>query len=124
MGTRSMIGILKEDTGMIEASYCHYDGYLEGVGSTLLDNYNTDETANKVATGGYLSFLTPDYEASKEDAVNDDPAELFFDKDVYEKSDNWGAEYLYLWDGTQWLVNKVYDSAGFQVLATYMQRAA
>ena len=125
MGTRSMIGILNEDLGTVEASYCHYDGYLEGVGNTLLDNYNTDETANKVATGGYLSSLTPDYEASKEASVNDDPSELFYSKDVYEKADNWGAEYLYLWDGTQWLVNKVYgEEAGFKPLATYMQRAA
>ena len=123
MGTRSIIGTLN-DNGTVTASYCHYDGYLEGVGSTLLDSYNSDAEANMVAKGGYLSSLSDSYSESKESAVNDDQADFFSSKDVYEKADNWGAEYLYLWDGTQWLVNKVYDSTGFQVLATYMQRAA
>ena len=33
MGTRAMIGIVNE-SGTITASYCHYDGYLDGVGKT------------------------------------------------------------------------------------------
>jgi hypothetical protein len=42
MSTRSMIGIQQED-GKIEAIYCHYDGYPEGVGQTLADHYQTTD---------------------------------------------------------------------------------
>ncbi|WP_276953347.1 hypothetical protein [Helicobacter rodentium] len=41
MGTRSRIGILKEN-GKIEAVYCQFDGYYEGVGETLKEHYQDE----------------------------------------------------------------------------------
>ena len=38
ISTRARIGILKKD-GSIESIYCHHDGYLDGVGKILNDNY-------------------------------------------------------------------------------------
>jgi hypothetical protein len=39
MATRSAIGFVEHD-GSVHAIYCHWDGYLEGVGDTLLKHYN------------------------------------------------------------------------------------
>jgi hypothetical protein len=44
MATRSRIAIQYEN-GPIESVYCHFDGYPQGVGATLLEHY-TDK--NKV----------------------------------------------------------------------------
>lgn len=38
MGTRSNIGMIHPD-GTFEVIYCHYDGYLSGVGKTLQNHY-------------------------------------------------------------------------------------
>ena len=38
MGTRSTISYLYAD-GRISTIYCHFDGYLSGVGKELLDHY-------------------------------------------------------------------------------------
>ena len=56
MSTRSMIGIQQED-GKIEAIYCHYDGYPEGVGQTLADHYQTTDKVEALLNLGDLSVL-------------------------------------------------------------------
>ena len=76
MATHCMIGIEEESNGKITASYCHYDGDIKGVGATLLQHYNTPELARKVATGGYLSSLLPDYNESRKKAVHNECAEI------------------------------------------------
>ena len=42
MATRSRIGLMLED-GTIKHSYCHFDGYPNGVGHTLVENYSDIE---------------------------------------------------------------------------------
>jgi len=39
MATRSAIGFLEYD-GSVTGIYCHFDGYLEGVGQMLVTHYN------------------------------------------------------------------------------------
>jgi hypothetical protein len=56
MATRSTISVLNDD-GSVKTVYCHWDGYLEGVGKTLLENYNTKEAADKLISGGAISSL-------------------------------------------------------------------
>lgn len=56
MATRSTIAIEHED-GTISQVYCHWDGYLEGVGATLLKHYNTREAVQKLISGGAISSL-------------------------------------------------------------------
>ena len=127
MGTRSMIGIVNE-SGTISASYCHYDGYLDGVGKTLMEFYNNDKQANLVARGGYLSSLTENYDECKGLACNTDKAELFDNALDFKESaeDFCGAEYIYLWDGTDWLFQEVYGeykNEGFDFLENYASAA-
>lgn len=56
MSTRSRIAVLQEN-GKVKSIYCHSDGYLKGVGQTLLTFYNTYERANAIIALGDLSEL-------------------------------------------------------------------
>ena len=42
MATRSLIAYNNENE-TFDAVYCHFDGYRDGVGATLSDNYVTEE---------------------------------------------------------------------------------
>ena len=55
MGTRSAIGI--KHGSVIKAVYCHYDGYLEYVGRTLLLYYQDSIKVNKLIAMGDMSNL-------------------------------------------------------------------
>jgi len=118
MGTRSLIGSFDTETKNITASYCHYDGYISGVGKTLLESYNDSDSADLVAKGGYLSSLGNDYSESKSSAVNSDPAETFDSyRDFIDAGNECWADYLYLWDGIEWNVCDVSGSKTFKRLS-------
>ena len=104
MGTPSMIGVMNED-GSVTASYCHYDGYVEGNGRTLVETYNTLLQARAVASVGYFSALTADLKESIDTAVHKNEKPVVYDSvKVYMKCGyNYaGADYLYLFDGEAW----------------------
>lgn len=56
MATRSTYGILESD-GTIKSVYCHFDGYLKGVGRLLYENYNTETEVRKLIQKGTVSSL-------------------------------------------------------------------
>jgi len=56
MSTRCRIGI-KNENGTITSIYCHHDGYPEGVGKTLVENYQTEEKIRKLLALGDMSSL-------------------------------------------------------------------
>lgn len=56
MATRSSITIKTKD-GKFMTIYCHFDGYLSGVGQTLVDHYDTQEKAEELLKYGDISFL-------------------------------------------------------------------
>jgi hypothetical protein len=58
MATRSTIAVQLTD-GTVHQVYCHWDGYLEGVGSTLESHYNTTAQAKKLVSLGSISSLGP-----------------------------------------------------------------
>lgn len=104
MGTPSMIGVLNED-GSVTATYCHYDGYLDGNGRTLVDVYNTLDKARAVAEVGYLSALSDDLEKDIKEAVHKNEKPVVYDSvEVYMNSgyNHASADYLYLFDGEAW----------------------
>jgi len=104
MGTSAMIGHWDKGTGKVIASYVHFDGYVKGVGATLIESYNSELGAQKVAYGGYLSALYGDYALSRANAVHSDRPETFASVEEYmnEGHADTGAHYLYLWDGEHW----------------------
>lgn len=56
MSTRSRIGYVMK-TGAIASVYCHSDGYIEGVGHTLLKHYTDPKKVRALIKLGDLSSL-------------------------------------------------------------------
>ena len=56
MGTRSRIGLALGPDQIISV-YCHYDGYIAGVGRDLMNNYTTCESVKELINGGDMSSL-------------------------------------------------------------------
>ena len=61
MATRSRIAIELPD-GSVESIYCHWDGYPEGNGRTLLDHYTLPEKVQDLINLGSISSLAPTLE--------------------------------------------------------------
>lgn len=120
MGTRSNLIVSKAD-GTFARVYIHFDGYPTGVGAMLAEHYASQERAEKVVSHGDMSSLKercdrPDghsYESPVkgctvyfgrdrgEDGVD---ARIFKDAESAWAADDYGAEYIYFWNGTEWLV--------------------
>ena len=58
MATRSTIAFHNSNTNRVEQIYCHFDGYFEGVGQTLQENYNDSEAAASIVVNGDMSYLS------------------------------------------------------------------
>jgi len=101
MATRALIGYLDEDRNFT-CTYNHYDGYPEGLGKTLLNHYDTEDTAKKIANTGYISSVDEDGEIHSK---YDEPAnKIRLDgewEDALEemagKVDEYGGDYGYIW---------------------------
>jgi hypothetical protein len=74
MSTRSSIAV-EHANGTVSAIYCHFDGYLEGVGSNLVDAFNSQEMAETLVALGDLSSVGGD----GPDAYSRDHGETFED---------------------------------------------
>ena len=55
MATRSRIAIENQD-GTVKSIYCHFDGYLDGVGKKLFEHYDREKT-EKLMELGDISVL-------------------------------------------------------------------
>ncbi len=56
MSTRCLIAYEKPN-GEVESVYCHFDGYLSGVGKMLVDNYVTETKIQELISGGDFRSL-------------------------------------------------------------------
>ena len=110
MSTRSLIGIKNED-GSITNVYCHFDGYLDGVGITLVNYYDTEEKVYELLEHGDMSSLGEDIKSCKfyKDNGEDDvdaktiPSSVPDVEDVYYVSgQNYWADYVYLFKNGKW----------------------
>lgn len=131
MGTRSLIGVQTGDG--VRAVYCHWDGYIEGVGNTLKEFYNAPHRVEELISLGGMSSLreylpsekikdivkaksvdaygwpeevTQPYHLWRGDSLDIDwfTLSMYFDKE----SDIMGSEFRYLFDGKQWIAFDVY----------------
>lgn len=122
MGTRSAIG-MRTENGSIRAVYCHWDGYLEGVGATLLEHYKEADKINALLDRGGLSSLKPDIDdiefyASTE-GIEDNGAVTFTNvRDMIEFFDY--CEYFYVFENGEWTVSTgdVFDNLNNQLKET------
>ena len=116
MSTRSIIARLHTD-GSVEASYCHFDGYPEGVGKTLKEHYSLNASVADLLELGDLSSLGDNLQetvAYARDRGEEKSDNLRYDN-LSELLSNvrkdTGAEYAYVWDGTIWATYTLKDRA-------------
>ena len=84
MATRSLIAV-ELNNSIIKAIYCHWDGYPEGVGMTLVNHYNTPAKITELMEMGDISSLG--------DTVKDS---IFYHRD---RKEPWGmVEPRDMWD--------------------------
>jgi hypothetical protein len=109
MSTRSRIAIENQD-GTVTSVYCHFDGYVKGVGKTLFENYNRETTEQLVELGD-LSQLNESTEttiAYARDRGEDLKRTIYIDvEELFEMNSRSGLDYVYcLTKDNIWLVNK------------------
>ena len=113
MSTRSNISVKVGNE--YRTVYCHFDGYLEGVGETLLNNYNSQELAEGLVKEGSISILGEKCSCpeghSFENKINGytvyygrDRGEEGAEYKVSEERPKLTEEYLYIFEDGKWFV--------------------
>ena len=109
MSTRSRIAIENQD-GTVISVYCHFDGYVKGVGKTLFENYNREKTEQLVELGdiSQLNESTETTIAYARDRGEDLNKTIYIDvEELFEMNSRGGLDYVYcLTKDNIWLVNK------------------
>lgn len=117
MATRSTIWAKQED-GRFKGVYCHFDGYLSGVGQNLLNHYNTFEKVNELISNGSISALYKQIKPTIENYSfenREDDVCLFYHRDrgddleIYEINnfddfEKYHEEYAYFFIDGKWQV--------------------
>ena len=97
MATRSRIAIENED-GSVKSIYCHFDGYLSGVGKTLFNHYDKEKLEKLIELGDISSLedsteSTVAYHRNRgEDLHSTDYLSV---EDLFGNGFNSGEEYVY-----------------------------
>lgn len=105
MSTRSRIGIEEKD-GTITSVYCHFDGYVDGVGLDLIKNFNSEDKAKALIDLGDLSSVGEDLESTT--AYCRDRDEEFSQDTSYSQKgflDKGAVDYHYLFSNGEWRVS-------------------
>ena len=123
MATRSRIAIENQD-GTVTSIYCHFDGYLEGVGKTLFEHYDREKTEKLMELGdiSVLGESTLDTIAYHRDRNEDLNFKTFPNvEDLFENGSRSGEEYVYCLtkDGI-WLVSQ-YGSSTVDILVEELE---
>ena len=132
MATRSLIGLLLED-GRVKYISCHYDGYPEGVGSTLVFDYKIEKKIKELLSHGDLSVLETNIHPTDEHDF-DNPEKgvcVFYGRDRGEEgidaqvtsidefhtnSNSSFTEFLYLFTGGNWWVYDNLEKNGWELV--------
>jgi hypothetical protein len=124
MSTRSYITI-KLDNGKYKGIYCHSDGYPDGVGQCLFNNYQEQEKVEELIALGDISYIGENIGSVC--AYHRDRGENF--KQVkpriesfewFTGDDQW-TEYVYVWNGIGWMC---YDSYGKEYILDFNNEGA
>lgn len=136
MSTRSRIGLMLED-GTIKHSYCHFDGYPNGVGHTLVENYSEIEKVEELLSFGDMSFLAPKVTPDGIHNFNnpEQGVTVFYGRDRAETDVDSATtsmdeylsvkyssciDYQYLFSGGQWWVYDNNDKSGWELVKRYL----
>ena len=136
MSTRSRIGLMLED-GTIKHSYCHFDGYPNGVGHTLVENYSEVEKVEELLSFGDMSFLLPKVNPEGEHSFGNPEKDVtvFYGRDrgesdvdsVTTSMDEYLSvkyssciDYQYVFTGGHWWVYDNHDKTGWVIVKRYL----
>lgn len=105
MSTNAYIGIVTNE-GTIRYIYSHWDGYLSGVGNTLLENYNTTGQVEELLSNGDISSL--DATIAESEFFHRDHGEPLSEVSAQETDNLYDLdqEFNYVWTGSEWLVDR------------------
>lgn len=101
MATRSTIA-LEYDDGSIRQIYCHWDGYLQGVGKILLEHYSSPEKVEELLNLGDMSSIASTIDDST--FYGRDYAEKFSSYEEYKNFNENLQEYNYIMRNGVWFV--------------------
>ena len=89
MSTRSRIAIENQD-GTVQSIYCHFDGYISGVGKTLFNHYDREKLEKLIELGDISSL-----DESTEDTVayHRDRGEDFYQKEHKSVDDFFNSDF-------------------------------
>jgi len=109
MATRSRIAIENEN-GSVNSIYCHFDGYVDGVGAELQANYADRSKVEALIALGDISVLrstTETTEAYHRDRGEDKHSTSYLSvEDLFDLGFESGEEYIYcLTKDNKWLVS-------------------
>tara|TARA_Y100000593_G_scaffold33771_1_gene66321 strand:- start:495 stop:1046 length:552 start_codon:yes stop_codon:yes gene_type:complete len=112
MSTRSYIAV-EQPNKQVHSIYCHFDGYLEGVGNHLLKYWNSEELANKLISFGDISSVpssTDEIEMS-EQAYDNENGKASEHATEYHMITGLNGdifiEYIYIWKDESWHYSKL-----------------
>jgi hypothetical protein len=111
MSTRSRIAI-ENQNGSVKSIYCHFDGYLSGVGRLLKEYYTTQAKVEALIELGNISSLEMTPESTVAYA-RDRGEDLNFKEfktvpELFEQGFNSSEEFVYCFTKNNiWLVNEV-----------------
>ena len=123
MATRSTIAMVLPN-GTIQSIYCHWDGYLEGVGQTLAEHYNKRKTIQLLANGDVSSlgdFVGHKHDFNRSAKVKSttfygrDRGETGTESRNHANVEEWlrfrgeDAEFFYLLQGKEWWYRDCYE---------------
>lgn len=123
MATRSRIAIENQD-GTVQSIYCHFDGYLKGVGKTLFNHYDREKLEKLIELGDISSLgeSTENTVAYARDRGEDLHSKGFLNVEgLFENGFNSGEEYVYCLNRDDiWLMCK-YGSSNVAILKEEME---
>ena len=111
MSTRSNIAI-EDEKGKIHAIYVHSDGYPNGVGHCLLENYNSFKLAKELFRFGNASSLGPSLKEcsfyERDWGRNEEKARTYNNEWCFlnDMSGDVFIEYIYLFKKGKWYVSE------------------
>jgi hypothetical protein len=121
MATRSNIAVQRRD-GTYKVIYCHWDGYPTGVGTRLINFYNSQELAEALVEPGDISYIEKRCDGAPGRHTSDTPVSdqtVYYGRDRGEEGTEgvvgntleecnhptMGGEYFYLWENRNWLIS-------------------
>ena len=105
MATRSRIAVMHGEK--CKSVYCHFDGYISGVGKTLLEHYDSAK-ANQLVALGDISVLAPTVEVPTGSTHSWEFPEkhitLFYGRDRKDANTDFRVDYTF-----EGFLDRVYD---------------